>query len=331
MADSAISVVSAPITPLERHSPALTSEELEVLRATVLAGATDAQLKMYAISCNRRGLDPFSKEVYGFVNRDGGIELVVSIDGLRKKAEESGQYRGQTQQQWCGPDGEWQGIWLRKEPPAAARITVHREGHEPFTGVATWQEFGRPSVQSWKQYPSVMLSKIAEASAIRHLFPNQTQGLYIKEEVGLGSVEAHFREQSDRDRTGRGRVAASVPRPAAVRRVDPQTSEIHEPDKPFDPRSDHEQGWREYVLGRKDELGISTVQFNTLRRQLKLPLVERMDVAQCKALYEAMLNLTEEEAADEAPADDAGETWVDDAGAIDADFEERSYSERGVD
>lgn len=45
MVDSAISVVSAAITLLERHRPALTSEELEVLRATVLTGTTDAQLK----------------------------------------------------------------------------------------------------------------------------------------------------------------------------------------------------------------------------------------------------------------------------------------------
>lgn len=172
---------------------ALTREDMEVLRATVLKGASDAQLTMYGRSCAKLDLDPFSKEVYGFVNREGGIELVVSIDGLRKQAEKSGEYRGQTQQQWCGPDGEWTDVWLAQAKPAAAHITVHRLGHEPFTGVALWSEYGKPNQSNWTKFPTVMLSKCAEASAIRHLFPHQTGSLYISEEMperGSPGVEA---------------------------------------------------------------------------------------------------------------------------------------------
>ena len=188
---------------------ALTREDMEVLRATVLKGASDAQLTMYGRSCAKLDLDPFSKEVYGFVNRDGGIELVVSIDGLRKQAEKSGEYRGQSRQQWCGPDGEWTDVWLAQARPAAARITVHREGHEPFTGVALWSEYGKANQSNWTKFPTVMLSKCAEASAIRHLFPHQTGSLYITEEM---PAQERFRpKESEMAERSTDEVIAAAP------------------------------------------------------------------------------------------------------------------------
>jgi phage recombination protein Bet len=270
---------------------ALTQEDLEVLRATVLAGATDAQLAMYARSCARHDLDPFTKEVYGFVNRDGGIELVVSIEGLRKRAETSGQYRGQTNQQWCGADGDWKDIWLDQKPPAAARITVHREGCEPFTGVALWREYGRTNHTNWSKYPTVMLSKCAEASAIRHLFPHQTAGLYISEEVALQQENRSAVAGAARDtpqRQGAGRVEVDV--------IDAETipREPRQAPGAVEPGDEHEAGWRVWILQLKEQLGISTVEFNAMRRRLELPLVEKMDVSQMKQLRDEMINFERE-------------------------------------
>ena len=267
---------------------ALTQEDMDVLRATVLSGATDAQLAMYGRSCARYDLDPFTKEVYGFVNREGGIELVVSIEGLRKQAEKSGQYRGQTQQQWCGADGEWKDVWLQKGAPAAARITVHREGCEPFTGVALWAEYGRPNHSNWSKYPTVMLSKCAEASAIRHLFPHQTAGLYISEEIPAQGNSRAVPTSSERTTPARREPGASGVEPIEAEAI------VREPQQPRaatpDPVDEHEAGWRIYILQRKDELGLSTVEFNAIRRRLELPLVEKMDVSQMKQLYDEMIN-----------------------------------------
>lgn len=179
---------AAAITPLPAAEPvsavALTRDDLEVLRATVLPKATDAQLRLFGEACRRRGLDPFAKEIYAWPDGKGGIEIVTGIDGLRRLAQRSGEYRGQTHQQWCGPDGEWTDVWLQKDPPAAARITVHRQGYEPFTGVALWREYAKPNAVNWAKYSTVMLSKCAEANALRHLFPQETSGIYIAEELG---------------------------------------------------------------------------------------------------------------------------------------------------
>lgn len=160
----------------------LSAEDLEVLRATVFKGASDAQLAMYARTCRARGLDPFSKEIYAWAGRDGAVEIVVGIDGLRNLAESTGEYRGQVGPLFCGEDGAWTDVWLRKEPPLAAKVTVLREGREPMVSIALLGEF-KKNTPNWNTMPTRMLAKTAEADAIRRQFPRQTTGLYIREEV----------------------------------------------------------------------------------------------------------------------------------------------------
>lgn len=54
---------------------------LDTLKNTVFKNATDAQLMALTIVANEYGLNPFTKEIYAFPDKSGGIVPVVSIDG----------------------------------------------------------------------------------------------------------------------------------------------------------------------------------------------------------------------------------------------------------
>ena len=185
MASNAVAVANGAATIVPVETPGrgtLTPQDLETLRATVFKGATDAQLRLYARTCQSRGLDPFSKEIYGWSGRDGAVEIVVGIDGLRNLAESSGEYRGQLGPWFCGEDGQWTDVWLSRQPPLAAKVTVLRANHEPMTDIALLSEF-KKNTPTWNSMPTRMLAKCAEANAIRRMFPRQASGLYVREEM----------------------------------------------------------------------------------------------------------------------------------------------------
>lgn len=200
-------------------SPILNEEQVQLIRDHILKGAPDHEIQRFIITCERTGLDPFSRQLYGNLqnkkikvgNRDEWIKTVViitSIDGFRAIAERSGEYRGQTPPEWYYVDDNgkagWHDVFITArnrngDPltiPDACRVGVIREGFkDPCYGVANFSSFAKYRKGGdgedagyvldtfWKKMPEHMIAKVAEAQAHRKAFPMLACGLYVEEEV----------------------------------------------------------------------------------------------------------------------------------------------------
>lgn len=173
-------------------------------------------VEQFLTQCRRTGLDPFARQIY-CIERGGKWGIQASIDGFRLVAERTGTYRGQTPAQWCGLDGNWVEVWLKKEAPAAARIGIYRDGFtEPLWAVATYEGYCprdrngnlKPANQ-WATNPANQLAKCAEMLGLRKAFPQDLSGVYGAEEMD----EATHTE-AVADKPAAGRTEAVEPEPA---------------------------------------------------------------------------------------------------------------------
>jgi phage recombination protein Bet len=179
-------------------------QELDVIKELICPGATDPELALFGKVCQRTGLDPFARQVYGIMRGqnvrqpDGSwktiekLSIQTSIDGFRLIAERTGRYGGQLGPQWCGTDGEWRDVWLSDDYPSAARVGVIRtDWQQPLYAVAVWKSYVQTYTKNnqkvvgnmWQSMPDVMLAKVAEALALRRAFPQELSGLYTSDEM----------------------------------------------------------------------------------------------------------------------------------------------------
>nr|WP_228512649.1 phage recombination protein Bet [Clavibacter sp. VKM Ac-2872] len=140
-------------------------------------------VEAFLLHCRRTGLDPIARQIY-CIERGGKWGTQVSIDGARLVAERTKEYRGQTPTQWTADGVTWVDVWLPKDPPAAARVGVLREGFsQPLVAVATWDQYADKNGAMWKKMGALMLGKCAEMLALRKAFPQDLSGLYSTEEM----------------------------------------------------------------------------------------------------------------------------------------------------
>lgn len=222
-----------------------TPEQKKVLSAE-FKGVSEIELERFFITCERTGLDPFSRQIYGRVQNSKvpgskteyvkKIVIITSIDGLRSIAERTGEYRGQTAPEWYylpvgGNAPGWYDVCpiMRDQGHNpltmidACRVGVKRKDFDaPVFGIANFDSFavweksddGKYYLAKfWRAMPEHMIAKVAEAQAHRKAFPVLTQGVYITEEV-RDDEEAEIIQPPSRQ------AAAEAPLPAGMKYVE---------------------------------------------------------------------------------------------------------------
>jgi phage recombination protein Bet len=159
-----------------------TREQIELIKRTIAKDHTDDELALFLNFCKAKHLDPFAREIYSIKRKDKAT-IQMGIDGLRARGEDTGNYAGQ-ETFWCGEKGKWTDVWLAKEPPLAAKVSVYRKDTDrPFTGIAKWSEYKPAEDFMWQKMPANQLAKCAEALALRKAFPRTLGGIYVVEEL----------------------------------------------------------------------------------------------------------------------------------------------------
>lgn len=164
--------------------------QIDLIKRTVMPGANDIEFATFINLCKAKRLDPLTRQMYAIKQRNGAWQTFASIDGLRVIAQRTGEYGGQTAPLWCGPDLVWREAWLEDTAPAAAKVGVWKKGfREPTWAVATFKSYGAGKSGNWEKMPDVMLSKCAEALALRKAFPHDLSALYVREEFDADELQ----------------------------------------------------------------------------------------------------------------------------------------------
>ena len=178
--------------------------QLATLAQLGVKDAPNGDLAVYFHQCQRTGLDPFARQIYMIGRYDGqtrGTKYTIQtgIDGFRlvgrRAADATHHTIALSPTEWCGPDGVWRDVWLATEPPAAARITLYRDGGA-FPSIALWSEYAQTTkdgglTKMWRERSAGQLAKCAEALAWRKAFPQDLSGLYTSDEMARANGDAN--------------------------------------------------------------------------------------------------------------------------------------------
>jgi len=164
-------------------------EEFDLIRSQIAPEATAEELKLFLYQAQLTGLNPLTRQLYCIhrnvkqgANWVKKMTIQTSIDGFRVIAERSGTYGGQSEPVFAEKDGAL----------ISCKVSVfrfHNEvRYEASVGVAYWDEYAPKNNEGkvtgmWAKMPHTMLSKVAEALALRKAYPQDLSGLYTGDEI----------------------------------------------------------------------------------------------------------------------------------------------------
>lgn len=157
-----------------------TQGDVAALRSTFGKGLSDPEIKVVVEYARRTGLDPITKEIHAW-NDGSGLQIAIGIDGLRRRAMETGLLDG-IEQFWCGPDGVWKEEWISDSPATAAKAIVYRRGMRvPFRFVVRRDEFIKKNAKPGSNHdvrPNHALGIAALRHCLRQAFPREIGGIF---------------------------------------------------------------------------------------------------------------------------------------------------------
>lgn len=178
-----------------------TDDQVNLIKKQIAPKATDDELKLFLYQAKRTGLDPLTRQIYCIHRRAKDqwgnwvekMTIQTSIDGFRVIAERTGDYGGQEEPEFVEKDGK---IICCKVPVFRFRGD---QRYKASVGVAYWDEYvpKEGQDQMWRKMPHTMISKVAEAVALRKAYPQDLSGLYTNDEM----QQADSKEQAPAEQT----------------------------------------------------------------------------------------------------------------------------------
>lgn len=168
----------------------------EIVRKNLVTGegkVTDQEILLFIGMCKANKLNPFNKDAYLIKYGTQPATMIVSKDVFFKRAIENPKYNGMESGLCIESDGKIINrpghVYMKdKEKILGAWCKVHRKDWEfPIYQEVNFEEYAGKTKTgelngNWKTKPAVMITKVAEATALRKAFTDTTQGMYIAEE-----------------------------------------------------------------------------------------------------------------------------------------------------
>ena len=150
----------------ERFALGNASEATEILKATAFKGpATDAQMTALCVVAQQYGLNPFTRELYAFPDRNNGIVPVVGVDGWARIINEAPQFDGMSFEQ----DDD------------KCTCTIYRKDRAHPIAVTEYMTECKRDAQPWRSHPRRMLRHKAMIQCARIAFG--FVGIYDQDEA----------------------------------------------------------------------------------------------------------------------------------------------------
>lgn len=143
-------------------------EVLDVLKHTAFKSdkeVTNAQMTALLVVANQYGLNPWTKEIYAFPDKRGGIVPVVGLDGWSRIINEHPQFDGM--------DFE--------STPTESTCIIHRKDRSHPTRITEYLEECVRNTDPWKSHPRRMLRHKSMIQCARLAFG--FVGIYDKDEA----------------------------------------------------------------------------------------------------------------------------------------------------
>lgn len=159
-----------------------TKSQFETIQKTYFQNMDIDQIKIFGHVCKHTGLDPFLKQIYPVV-RQGKMCIQTAIDGYRLIAERTGKYSPGKEPTFVYKNDNT----ILSSTAYVKKMTLDGTWHE-VAATAYFDEYCATVGPFWKKMPHVMISKCAEALALRKAFPAELSAIRTEDEMDQSSI-----------------------------------------------------------------------------------------------------------------------------------------------
>lgn len=163
------------------HLNSWSKAELAMIRQNCCQTNDDKHFELFLYKAHQLKLNPLMNQIYS-IPRGGERNILVSIDGQRSIAQRTGLYMPGEE-----IDFQFENNQLIKAKVFVKKLDAQGQWHK-IPGIAYLKEYAGPG-PLWRSKPTVMLSKCAEALALRRAFPAEMGGIYTEDEMALSMLD----------------------------------------------------------------------------------------------------------------------------------------------